>query len=88
MQKSLDLYENNQKRVENRTELKKIIQEKVKGLKSSQILDELKKLHVPVAEIKNIKQVFEQNQAKELIRKELIEKEMTYRVSSVAFKNE
>ena len=83
-----DLYENNQKRVENRTELKKIIQEKVKGLKSSQILDELKKLHVPVAEIKNIKQVFEQNQAKELIRKELIEKEMTYRVSSVAFKNE
>ena len=81
-------YDNNQKRVKNRTQLQEIIQEQVKKLNSQIILEELKKLHVPVAEIKNIKQVFEQGQAKDLVRKELIENEMTYRVSSVAFKYE
>ena len=81
-------YDNNQKRVKNRTQLQEIIQEQVKKLNSHIILEGLKKLHVPVAEIKNIKQVFEQGQAKELVRKELIENEMTYMVSSVAFKNE
>ena len=81
-------YENNQKRVKNRTQLQEIIQEQVKKLNSHIILEGLKKLHVPVAEIKNIKQVFEQDQAKDLVRKELIENEMTYRVSSVAFKYE
>ena len=81
-------YENNQKRVKNRTRLQEIIQEQVKKLNSHLILEGLKKLHVPVAEIKNIKQVFEQGQAKELVRKELIENEMTHRVSSVAFKYE
>ena len=82
------LYENNQKRVKNRTQLQEIIQEQVKKLNSQIILEGLKKLHVPVAEIKNIKQVFEQDQAKDLVRKELIENEITYRVSSVAFKYE
>ena len=81
-------YENNQKRVKNRTPLQEIIQEKVKELKSITILEGLKNLHVPVAEIKNIKQVFEQDQAKKLVRKELIKNEITYRVSSIAFKYE
>ncbi len=82
-----DKFDTNQKRVENREELKIILQQRIKNFNSNDVLKELKKMHVPVAEIKDIKQVFEQKEARKLIRHELINGEKTSRVTSIGFQS-
>ena len=80
-------FSSNQQRVVNRKILAKILQDKISTVSSNAILKELKSLHVPVAEIKSFDEVFKQKEALNHVRKEIIDNEETYRVSSIAFKH-
>ena len=80
-------FSSNQQRVVNRKILAKILQDKISTVSSNAILKELKSLHVPVAEIKSIDEVFKQKEALNHVRKDIIDNEETYRVSSIAFKH-
>ncbi|MCH2231421.1 MAG: CoA transferase [Crocinitomicaceae bacterium] len=79
-------FQQNQDRVINRTELQKIIQEKIKTRSTNELLSKLKSLHVPVGKVKNLAEVFEDQKAKELVRTEIIDGVETSRVTSVVFK--
>ncbi|MGB0915788.1 MAG: CaiB/BaiF CoA transferase family protein [Crocinitomicaceae bacterium] len=79
-------FQQNQNRVINRTELQKIIQEKIKTRSTSELLSKLEPLHVPAGKVKNLAEVFEDQEAKDLIRTEIIDGVPTSRVTSVVFK--
>jgi len=79
-------FENNQKRVENRVELAGIIGEKIKELDAQSLLMALQRKGVPCAQIKNLKEVFEDESAQHLVREELINGQLTKRMTSIAFK--
>jgi len=81
-------YIDNQHRVINREELAKLIADKVRELVSVKLLSELRDLNVPAGKIKNLQEVFEDEEAKKLIRSELINGVDTKRITSVVFKNE
>jgi len=86
-----DLIENskfnsNQSRVINRTELQEILQDKIKELSTEAILTEMLKQNVPAGKVKNLAEVFEN----EDLQKSILEEDnlgyKTKRVSSIAFK--
>lgn len=79
-------FQQNQNRVINRTELQKIIQEKIKTRSTSELLSKLEPLHVPAGKVKNLAEVFEDQEAKDLVRTEIIDGVPTSRVTSVVFK--
>ena len=79
-------FSTNQNRVKNRKELAEIIQEKVKCFTSANLLNAMNNLHIPCAKIKNLKEVFEDENAKKLVRSEQIADKETKRVTSIAFK--
>ena len=78
-------FSTNQNRVENRKKLAEIIQEKVKCFTSTNLLNAMHNLHIPCAKIKNLKEVFEDENAKKLVRSEQIVDKETKRVTSIAF---
>ena len=78
-------FSTNQNRVENRKKLAEIIQDKVKSLNSTNLLEAMHNLHIPCAKIKNLKEVFEDENAKKLVRSEQIADKETKRVTSIAF---
>ena len=78
-------FSTNQNRVENRKKLAEIIQEKVKYFTSTNLLNAMHNLHIPCAKIKNLKEVFEDENAKKLVRSEQIADKETKRVTSIAF---
>ena len=87
----IDLTENskfnsNQSRVVNRTELQEILQAKIKELSTDAILTEMLKQNVPAGKVKNLAEVFEN----EDLQKSILEEDnlgyKTKRVSSIAFK--
>jgi len=73
-------------RVKNREALRMLIEEKVKHLTTKEILDTLIQSNVPVAKVRNLEEVFEDEAAKALIREEDQAGISTKRVSSIAFK--
>lgn len=79
-------FNSNQSRVVNRTELQEILQEKIKDLSTEAILTELLKQNVPAGKVKNLAEVFEN----EDLQKSILEEDnlgyKTKRVSSIAFK--
>lgn len=79
-------FSTNTLRVENRNELEKIIAEKVNQFDSDFILKNLHSNFVPVGVVKNLKEVFEGDTAKKMVREEVIDNITTQRVSSIAFK--
>ena len=79
-------FSDNQSRVINRKELATILQEKIKDLECSFVLSELQKLNVPAGKIKNLKEVFDEKNAQDLILEEEIEGVQTKRIKSVIFK--
>jgi crotonobetainyl-CoA:carnitine CoA-transferase CaiB-like acyl-CoA transferase len=79
-------YNSNQNRVQNRTKLEVELRKKVLLIDSEILLKQLQKLNVPVGKINNLKTVFENKNAQDLIREENIEGIQTKRVSSIAFK--
>ncbi len=76
----------NKDRVNNRTELKTLLEERISGLNAEDILDHAHLNYIPAAEIKNMKTVFEDKKSQQLILKETISGIPTSRVSTVAFK--
>ena len=78
-------FSTNQNRVENREKLAELIQEKVKYFTSTNLLNEMHNLHIPSAKIKNLDEVFQNENAKKLIRSEQISDKETKRVTSIAF---
>jgi len=79
-------FNSNQSRVVNRTELQEILQEKIKELSTNAILDEMLLQNVPAGKVKNLAEVFEN----EDLQKSILEEDnlgyKTKRVSSIAFK--
>lgn len=78
-------FKDNQNRVIHREELYLPIQEKVRTFRTMELLQNLKTANVPAGKVKNLKEVFEQEAAKKLIRKEVIDGRQTKRVTSVVF---
>lgn len=79
-------FETNPVRVENRVELAEKLQEKIKLYDSKTLLDWALENFVPCGKIKTLDEVFADEQAKKLIREEVINGKQTKRVTSVAFK--
>ena len=75
----------NQLRVQNRTELQLLLQEKVEKLDSKYISKKLNQMKVPCAVVKNIKEVLEQDKAQRLIKTEKTQGEDTSRITSIGF---
>jgi len=73
-------------RVVNRLELQSILQEKIGIQTTHEILDKMLSENVPAGKIKDLKEVFESEQANSLVRQEMINGIPTQRVSSIAFK--
>ena len=79
-------FTSNQSRVENRTELQQLLQEKIGQLSTQYILSEMHLVNVPAGKVKNIAEVFEDNEIQKSILKEEISGFQTQRLSSIAFK--
>jgi len=79
-------FSNNQNRVVNRTLIAELIQEKIKNLEADKIIQFMILENVPAGIIKNIKEVFETETARNLILKEEIDGVLTQRVASKIFK--
>jgi crotonobetainyl-CoA:carnitine CoA-transferase CaiB-like acyl-CoA transferase len=79
-------FSNTQHRVENREALERLLAEQVKKSKAEEIIQTLNEQFVPCGEIKDLKNVFEKEEAQALIREERIEGVSTKRVTSIAFK--
>jgi crotonobetainyl-CoA:carnitine CoA-transferase CaiB-like acyl-CoA transferase len=79
-------FESNQQRVKNRTQLEKILAEKIVLFKSSDLLQKMHELFIPAALVKTVNEVFEEDSAKKLIREETIDDVPTKRVTGTVFK--
>lgn len=78
-------FSNNQKRVENRKELFEILQHDIEKHDIEDILEWMHEHHVPCGQIKNLEEVFKNEQAQKFIREEKINGVLTKRVSTIAF---
>lgn len=78
-------FASNQNRVKNRIALSELIQNKISNLEVNKIQKLMHDNLIPFARIKNLQEVFEDKYAQLLIKDELIEGEMTKRVTGNAF---
>ncbi|HAT7769223.1 TPA: CoA transferase [Legionella pneumophila] len=81
-----DEFRHNQNRVRNRKQLAALIAEQTEKLQSSELLEMLHRENIPAGKIMDLKDVFDNERAKSLIRKEVIDDVPTARVTSVVFK--
>lgn len=81
-----DEFRNNQNRVRNRERLASLIAEQTATWQSDELLEILYRENVPAGKIMDIKEVFDSDRAKSLIRKEFIGDIPTARVTSLLFK--
>lgn len=79
-------FSSNQNRVKNRVELAEIIEKEISKRNAQEILDGCHNNFIPAARIKNLAEVFQENEAQKLIREEEISGKSTKRVTSIAFK--
>ena len=79
-------FSTNQSRVSNREELQRILQNEIGKLSTSDILSEMNALHVPAGKVKNLKEVFQNEDLQSSILKEEIAGTPTQRISSIAFR--
>ncbi len=82
----MDLFESNKLRVKNRVDLSVLIQEAVSLKGSSELMNQLISKKVPVALIKNLKEVFNNPAAQCLILEENVAGQKTERVKTSIFK--
>jgi crotonobetainyl-CoA:carnitine CoA-transferase CaiB-like acyl-CoA transferase len=80
------LFETNQSRVTNRQELFKVIQSEISNLDAQTILDYCMENHIPAGRIKNLKEVFDDEQSKSMIIKEVIDGQITKKIKSSAIR--
>lgn len=76
----------NQARLNNRTELKNLLQQAISLRESTTLLSDLHLQHVPCAKVKSLDEVFSDEKAQNLVLTETIDGIETKRVQSVAFK--
>jgi len=81
-------FKTNQDRVKNRIEIAQLMQVALTKWKSTDLLPILHENYIPSGIIKNLKAVFQEKAAKDLVRDEIIDGIKTLRVSSIAFKYE
>lgn len=79
-------FSENVERVKNRTELQEIIQEIISHVDTADILEFMHTHFVPAGIIKDLEQVFVDENAQNLVRTETIENTQTKRISQIAFK--
>ncbi|MFM8242547.1 MAG: CaiB/BaiF CoA transferase family protein [Crocinitomicaceae bacterium] len=79
-------FSSNQNRVKNRVELAEIIEKEISKRNAQEILNGCHNNFIPAARIKNLAEVFQENEAQKLIREEEISGKSTKRVTSIAFK--
>lgn len=79
-------FTNNQLRVENRRALQQELQIHLAAYFVTDLLNDMHALHIPCAEIKNLKQLFKEPEAQHLVRAEKMHDKITKRVTSIAFK--
>lgn len=77
---------NNVDRVANRKMLFELLEPMVKQQDSYSLSQQMSKKFIPMGIVKNLDEVFKSPRAKQLIKEELIDGEMTRRVSQIAFK--
>ncbi|MEM6723315.1 MAG: CaiB/BaiF CoA-transferase family protein [Bacteroidota bacterium] len=81
-------FKTNQDRLSHRTALNTLLAEAFLKKEATILMDALLQQNVPAGLIRNVKEVFELDEAQRLIREEIIENTATQRVSSIAFKVE
>jgi crotonobetainyl-CoA:carnitine CoA-transferase CaiB-like acyl-CoA transferase len=81
-------FKTNQDRVKNRIEIAQLMQVALTKWKSTDLLPILHENYIPSGIIKNLKAVFQEKAAQDLVREEIIDGIKTLRVSSIAFKYE
>ena len=79
-------YANNQSRVNNRTQLYALLYNYIKQFNFKQLFDLCLEKEIPIGKIRNLKEVFELPEAKEMIRNFTFEKKALTAVSGIAFK--
>ena len=79
-------YKTNQLRVQNRAQLQKKIMKKVATFKAPKLLEECHSRGIPCAQVKKIDEVLNDPKSTPLIRKEFIENQQTFRITSIASK--
>lgn len=79
-------FSSNVARVQNRETLFQLLKEKISHYSCVEILKHMLENNVPCGKIKDLKEVFEDNSALQLVRSEVIEGKNTKRVTSLAFK--
>lgn len=79
-------FSQNPSRVQHRTELFQLLEVKIQQFETQVILDQMLKDKVPAGKISDLKDVFNSESAKTLIREEKIDGIDTKRVTSIAFK--
>lgn len=82
-----DKFTSNQQRVIHRKELFGILQDQIKSMNSASILNWMHAHFVPCGKIRDLQEVFSDEQAQSFIRTEIIDGQETKRVSSIAFKS-
>ncbi|AUH72400.1 CaiB/BaiF CoA transferase family protein [Legionella sainthelensi] len=81
-----EAFSNNQNRVKNREQLASFIATQTAKLQSDKLLEMLHREHIPAGKIMDLKEVFDNERAKALIREERISNIPTARVASYIFK--
>ena len=81
-----DRFQSNQMRVKNRDDLFMILNEAISHRSSVELLLALQELNVPAGKIRDLREVFEDENARKLIRREMIDGTDTARITSIAFK--
>ncbi len=79
-------FSSNQQRVKHRTALKDLLEENISNRSANELLEKLLAQHVPAGKVKDLKEVFEEDEAKLLIRQEEIDGVTSKRVTSIGFK--
>lgn len=78
-------YSNNVNRVKNRTTLQQLLADKIKEKSVKEIDTAMREHYIPMGIVNNLKEVFSSEQAKTLIRTEMIDAIETKRVTQIAF---
>lgn len=78
-------FKTNQQRVKNRTKLAELLQSYILTMDSNDLLRACSPAHVPAGMIRSLDEVFLDEEAKRLIREEVIQGILTKRVTSIAF---
>jgi crotonobetainyl-CoA:carnitine CoA-transferase CaiB-like acyl-CoA transferase len=83
--KLIDKFKTNQRRVEGRKVLIKIINTKTMEIFSSDLIERCLEKNIPIGEINTVEKVMQSKTAKEMILEETIKNQKTTRIKTVAF---